>query len=249
MEYIMNIRILGASGPYPAAGAATSGYLVESGDTRVLVDCGSGVVSELLSHVQATDLTAVVITHHHHDHVADLGILSYKLLIDQRLGKRTEPLPLYVYEKSLDYLKKWIGGNDFTFHPLIPGQPVEINQLQVSTVPVDHAIPCGATRIQDGSSSFVFSGDTGICDNLYSIAEGTDFFLCEASWLEKDKGPREIGHLTAKEAGQIAAQAQVKRLCLTHIFPEYDEAALLVEAQSEFSGEVTIAHQGATFQI
>ena len=75
----MKLTVLGRYGPYPAPGGATSGYLVESGGTRLLLECGSGVVSNLLRVCPATALAGVMLSHLHMDHAGDLGVLRYAL--------------------------------------------------------------------------------------------------------------------------------------------------------------------------
>ena len=91
----MKLRILGETGPYPAAGGATTGYLLSTDEGNVLIDCGSAVVSELTKHVNIKDLDAVIITHHHADHVTDVPILRYAVLIHRLHGTRKDPLTIY----------------------------------------------------------------------------------------------------------------------------------------------------------
>ena len=73
----MRLTVLGKYGPFPAPGGATSGYLIEQGDTRVLFDCGSGVLTRLLAQCPLEQLDAVVLSHLHEDHVADMQVLAY----------------------------------------------------------------------------------------------------------------------------------------------------------------------------
>ena len=75
----MRLTVLGRFGPFPPPGGACSGYLVESGDTRLLLDCGSGVIANLRRVCPAAGLTGVVVSHWHMDHASDLGVLCYAL--------------------------------------------------------------------------------------------------------------------------------------------------------------------------
>ena len=75
----MRLTVLGKSPSWQDAGGACSGYLVEQGDTRVLVDCGNGVFAKLREHVDYVDIDAVVISHLHADHFLDLVPYSYAL--------------------------------------------------------------------------------------------------------------------------------------------------------------------------
>lgn len=83
----MNVTVLGKYGPYPKAGGAASGYLLSAGGNRILLDCGSGVFSRLISLCPPEELSAVLLTHLHADHSSDLGVMNYYL---QRLGRELD---------------------------------------------------------------------------------------------------------------------------------------------------------------
>ena len=77
----MKMTVVGFWGGFPEAGEATSGYLFEHDGFRLLVDCGSGVLAQLQKYITPSDIDAVVLSHYHHDHVADIGVLQYARLI------------------------------------------------------------------------------------------------------------------------------------------------------------------------
>ncbi|MGG5833061.1 MBL fold metallo-hydrolase, partial [Bacillus pumilus] len=60
-----------------------------------LVDCGSGVLSKLQQYIDIEELDAVLLSHYHHDHIADIGPLQYAKLVGYHLGKSSGPLPIY----------------------------------------------------------------------------------------------------------------------------------------------------------
>lgn len=94
----VRLTVLGGCGAWPAAGQACSGYLVESGGYRVLLDPGYATLPRLLSLVPATAVDAVVVTHGHPDHCADLN----PLLRARALGDEPAvPLPVYAPRASL----------------------------------------------------------------------------------------------------------------------------------------------------
>lgn len=86
----MKVTVIGYWGGFPAANEATSGYLFEHEGFRMLVDCGSGVLAKLQNYVSVEKLDAVVVSHYHHDHVADIGPLQYARLIKKISERRCQ---------------------------------------------------------------------------------------------------------------------------------------------------------------
>jgi len=246
---MMKLRILGETGPFPAPGGATTGLLLSTDEGNVLIDCGSGVFSELTRHLEVKDLDAVVITHHHADHVTDIPVLRYAVMLHRMQGKRRGPLTIYANnEPEADFANL-----PFLEHvqasPLTSKTEITLAGMKFTFANTAHAIPCLAVSAEYKGKRFVFSGDSGPSESLEQLATGADFFLCESSWLHKDRGPAHIGHLSAKEAGEIGKRVGVKRLCLTHFYPDHDRSQFKQEAEAEFGREVLIAEQGAVYEI
>lgn len=84
----MKLTVLGKYGPYPRAGGATSGYLLAEGRTNLLVECGSGILSRLQQCIPLGEISGIVLSHLHSDHIADMFILRYALQILQQRGRR-----------------------------------------------------------------------------------------------------------------------------------------------------------------
>ena len=92
---------------------------------------------------------------------------------------------------------------------------------------------------------FAFIMDTRMCDAVFALAEGADLMICEATFLASHAAlaPR-YGHLTATQAGQIAAESGVRTLVLTHFSQRYahqDPQRFADEAGSVFGGEIIVA--------
>lgn len=91
--------------------------------------------------------------------------------------------------------------------------------------------------------SFAFVMDTRICPGARALAAGVDMLVIEATFVEADaRLAAEHGHLTAGQAGRIAAEAGVRTLVLTHFsqrYPGLDQH--LAEARREFAGEIVVA--------
>ncbi|GLW08553.1 ribonuclease Z [Microtetraspora sp. NBRC 13810] len=112
--------------------------------------------------------------------------------------------------------------------------------------------PAGVTVTLDECSeprpgqSFAFVMDTRLCDNAYALAEGADLLVIESTFLSAEAELAErYGHLTAAQAGHVAARAGAGHLVLTHVSERYDaadEPRFLAEAATTYPGPITLAH-------
>lgn len=246
----MKVHVLGHWGAYPEAGEATTGLLVEDGGTRILIDCGSGVLAQLFRICSLDQLSAVVISHHHHDHAADLGVFSYALLLARLTGQRHASLPMYMLEGPVDRMEDFRREPGADVHILQPETVVNIGGIQVSFATTTHPVPCLAIRLEKAGHIFVFSADTAFSDSVIELAREATMFLCESSLYEgQEETAEQVGHLTAPQAGKMAAAAQVERLVLTH-FPHYgNHDDLLKQAGQTFAGQIELARMGTVLEI
>jgi ribonuclease Z len=85
--------------------------------------------------------------------------------------------------------------------------------------------------------------DTRLCDGVMALADGADLLVIESTFLDEDAGLAErYGHLTARQAGTVAAECGVRRLVLAHFSQRYaDPARFGAEAAAAFGGEVVVA--------
>jgi ribonuclease Z len=91
--------------------------------------------------------------------------------------------------------------------------------------------------------SFAFIMDTGLCDNVFALADGVDMLVIESTFLAEDADTAEqSGHLTAGQAGMVARKSRVRRLVLAHFSQRYQDATrFLDEASKEFDGDIVVA--------
>ena len=91
--------------------------------------------------------------------------------------------------------------------------------------------------------SFAFVMDTGLCDNVYALADGVDLLVIESTFLTEDAAmAAQVGHLTAAQAASVAQDCGVRTLVLTHFSQRYaDPARFLAEARPHFTGEIIVA--------
>jgi ribonuclease BN (tRNA processing enzyme) len=130
-------------------------------------------------------------------------------------------------------------------------QSQQIGPFIVTTTPVDHPVEAYAMRIShdvpDGRT-LVYSGDTGPCDALVELASGADLLLVESSFVERPDNPPGL-HLTGRQAAEVGTRAGVGAVVLTHIPPWHDRETVLSEALPHFTGPLSLAVTGASWEI
>jgi ribonuclease BN (tRNA processing enzyme) len=102
-------------------------------------------------------------------------------------------------------------------------------------------------RIEVNGHTLAYTGDTGPCDEAIELARGADLFLCEATY--QDPMDHTFFHLSAEQAAGIAAQAEVRRLVLTHLTPALDPGVSLEQAAGVFDGPIDVATRDAVWEI
>ena len=247
------LTILGSAGGSPTRTNPASGYLLESGDTSMWVDAGTGAFMELARHIDPGTLDAVVLSHIHVDHCSDIfGLYGY--LAFGPSG--TVPVPVYLPPGASDHLSAFArAGDEHVFHSVLDltevdgGSEVVVGDISVRFGRAVHPVPALVTRFDTPDGSLVYSGDTGPDSDLADLALGADTLLCEATIAGERDALTYPYHLTAKEAGAIATKAGVSRLILTHFAAGIDQAASLAEAATEFGAQISLAMPGTTFTI
>jgi ribonuclease BN (tRNA processing enzyme) len=251
----MELTILGGSAAGPNPGQGCSGYLIESGTTRIVVDLGSGTFPELRRHVDYRLLDGVVLSHGHLDHFLDILALRYALAYNPVVANRR--LPLWLPPGGLELLHRLaqaVTGDPDTEEFLAvfdanlynPDALLAIGELQLRFHPTVHYVPCWAARISNGVDGDLFyTADTGPAANLAAAATGSRVIVAEGTERENSREPFESrGHMTPAEAGALARDAGVKVLVLSHLWVEDDPFRAVSEATRMFGGAVKLATPG-----
>lgn len=243
MRTDLGLTVFGCSGTHPKAGVACSSYLVEADGHRLLLDCGNGSLVNLQQRIDVAALDGLLLSHLHPDHFADIYGLYYALRF-HRDGPRS--LPVYAPAgaeahigqllDSYDELSKICG-----FRTVAAGDRLESGPLSLELFPGDHPVESLAVRITAGDRTLAYSGDSGPTPGLVDCARGADLFLADCTWLERD-GPHPASlHMTGAQAGKVAAEAGVRSLLVTHVFPANDPLEVAAEAARVFGGDVRVA--------
>jgi ribonuclease BN (tRNA processing enzyme) len=249
----VRLTVLGSNASSPSRENAASGYLVEFDAKRVLMDAGPGVFTKLAEIMDPGQLDAVVISHTHIDHCADvLALFAY-----MAYGPSGPiPIPVYAPVGTRDHIAAFArAGEDHVFHQVLdfreqePGDEVWIGDAHITFGRAIHPVPALVTRYDVGDGSLVYSGDTGPGGDLANMANGASLLLAEASLQGVRNHKTFAHHLTAADAGELATWAGVERLVLTHIPANIDPAVSVEQAMGEFAGPVAYAAPGSTFEI
>lgn len=214
----MELTVLGRYGPYPRAGGACSGYLVREGGTRLLIDCGAGVLSRLLTQCPLAGIDAVLLSHLHYDHCSDVSVLRYLLeQLRDRDGIAT-PMPLYAPDAPAD-AHRLFEYPVFAVNAVTDRQRVSVGGLTVTFHRMAHPVPSYGMDIaaSDGKRLF-YTGDTAAFDGLSSLCGGADALLADACFIDADDCGQSLAHMTARQAGALAREARVERLFCTHLW-------------------------------
>lgn len=251
----MRLTVLGKSPSWPDAGGACSGYLVQEGETALLLDCGNGVFAKLRERLHYAHVDAVVISHLHADHFLDLVPFSYALTYGP--GAAGARPALHVPPGAREGLRRVVGtwGSEdlveaaFALREYDPDEELRVGALSVRFRRVPHFTATHAIELTSAATGgrFTFGADTGPSDDLVAFARDTDLLMLESTIAQPDSEPR--GHLTPAEAGEHAARAGAKRLVLTHLTDEADPAWAPREARRAFDGPLEVAVEGAVYEV
>ncbi|MBA2174542.1 MBL fold metallo-hydrolase [Halobacillus locisalis] len=241
----MKVTVIGYWGAYPAAGSATSGYLFERDGFRMLVDCGSGVLSRMQQFVKISDVDAVVLSHYHHDHIADIGALQYACLVKNTLNETSDILPIYGHaeekEKFDQLTHQYTKGHRYN-----PEDPLQVGPFTIDFQKTQHPVACYGMRVSDGEHSVVYTADTSYMKEWIGFAEEADLLITDTNFYKGMDGSK-AGHMTSEEAATIAAEAKVDTLWLSHL-PHFGQLPRLrQEAEDVFKGTIQIAEEGLSW--
>ena len=260
----MRVTFLGTGSAMPTGERYQTGLLVEDADRRVLVDCGSGVLHRLQqSGVGYENVSTVLLTHHHLDHVSDLlPLLKARWLAGEEHLTVVGPdgtkallddlLDVHDYlQGRVDLQVREVGPHEFT-----------VGGFDVEGFETRHSMPClayrfdglsesdSAARATESRGGFTFSGDTEAFEGLANFADGSEVLVHDCSF------PDEVdvaNHPTPTQLGRAlgASGTDVGRVFLTHLYPHTDgkHEEMLAAVEREYDGDVGFADDLRTVEV
>jgi ribonuclease BN (tRNA processing enzyme) len=262
----MQLTIVGCSGSASGPDSPASCYLVQApyeGRTFSLVlDLGPGSFGALYRYLDPAGVDAIGLSHLHPDHCLDMT--GFYVASCYSTTAPWPSIPIYGPQGTAARLARAYdvapaAGADaepgpgiadhFTYRTWQPTQ--QIGPFEVTTTTAAHPVEAYSIRVRDpraGGGSLTFSGDTGPNAELVDLACNADLLLAEAAFLDDPDNPPGL-HLSGRQAAEIATQAGVGRLVLTHIPPWHDPAQVLAEAKPHFCGPVDLARGGLVLRV
>lgn len=239
---------LGTSGRFATLERASVGYLLDFGDTHIVLDLGGGAWVNLLRHTDIQSLDGVMLTHRHPDHTIDLFQLLHAQLF--AFSEPLEPIPLWAPQETIDRVTDFYPTvtKGFDIRTIRAGRSMNIGAARFSFVKMAHPPETVGVRIEHEGAVLAYSADTGPDADFDTLAGGADVFLCEATLQDADEPWS--GHLSARQAAEIASKVGVKHLVLTHLAYGRDEGLTLEQAESAAAGiSVQIATDNLRIEV
>lgn len=214
----MELTVLGRYGPYPRKNGACSGYLIRESGTTLLIDCGAGALSRLLTECELADIDAILLSHLHYDHCSDVAVLRYAL---EQLGARGDavtPLPLYAPDTPED-AHRLFAYPVFDVRSVTDGLSARIGAFTVAFHAMAHPVPTfGMDVVSESGRRLFYTGDTAWFAGLSALCEGADAILADTCFVDRDDHGQALVHMTARQAGRLAKEAGAGRLFCTHLW-------------------------------
>jgi ribonuclease BN (tRNA processing enzyme) len=246
--------VLGGAGTYPAPGAACSGYLLRAEGAEVWVDAGPGTLANLQRVTDFLQLRALVLTHLHLDHVEDVYSF-YHWIRFARTNPGLTAVPVHAPAGAGEHLAQILTpygagtfGEYLCFHAVGEGDRLTIGPFSLSFRRTRHPVETYAVRAEAAGRVLVYTADTGPSDDVTALARGADLLVAEASLQAPAEGMEDV-HMTAAEAGEMAAAADVGHLLLTHIPPYLDPKHSLEQARERYRGTISVASDGLVLPV
>jgi ribonuclease BN (tRNA processing enzyme) len=243
----MRLTFLGTGSAMPTGERMQTGLLVEDGDSRLLVDCGSGVLHTLArTDVGYEGVDTVLLTHHHLDHVSDLlPLLKARWLAGEESLTVVGPTGTKGLVTDLldvhDYLQ---GRVDLTLRDVEVGA-FDVAGFGVDAIETRHSMPGLAYRFDD---ELVFSADTEAFAGMAEFADGCPVLVHDCSFPD---GVDVSNHPTPTQLGDSLADVDVDELYLTHLYPHTNgkHREMQDAIEDHFDGHVTVARDGMDVEL
>ena len=250
----MRVVIIGSGASWPDSERASPSQVIIVDEKPLLFDCGPGTGLNLMkAGIDPARINQIFLTHLHIDHSVEFPSIVF---VGYLVGRK-EKVQVYgppgtinfckllfedVYPSAPEIVRRMReGGWNVEPTEVTKGVVCDSGSYRVLSIPVEHGIPGVAYRIETGEGAVVVSGDTRPCASLIELSRSADLLIHECSFSDDmAEVARITNHSTAAEVGEVAERAGVKKVVLTHLFPQWKgrEKEMVQSVKSKFGGEV-----------
>lgn len=246
------LTVLGTQSPYAKENNACPSFLISNDKGKLLLDCGSG--SHRFFDMGNLNNLGIVISHLHREHYNDLYNYMYTSFVMKNQNKLFSPLKIYLPMQPT-HIYNDIKNEKLTFSNVIGienNKKYNFGCYEIEFLQIVHSadVLSYATKVTSNGKVVVYTGDCSYKSkqDIVEFSKNADILICESSFLVSHGFSSECNHLTALQAGEIAKNANVKKLILTHFWPEEDTKNYYNEARQVFDN-VFIAKEKDAYLI
>ena len=214
----IEVTLLGTGVGIPHSGRAQAGLLLKA-ERPLLFDCGAGVLLRLSeAGLSPLEVESVLLTHLHLDHVSDLlPLAKARWLLGERKLDLFGPEGSGVWFDQVRSLYPYLEELEVSITTVRPGDEFLLSGLKIRAGEAVHSLPALGYRIESETKAVVYSGDTEPAPSIRDLATGADLLVHECSFPE----PFIVtNHSTPLWLGRTLRGAGVKRVVLTHLYPQ-----------------------------
>jgi ribonuclease BN (tRNA processing enzyme) len=254
----MKVVIIGSGASLPDRDRSSPSQVIVIDNEPLLFDCGPGTGINLMkAGINPTAISRIFLTHLHMDHSLEFPSIVFGSYL---MGKK-DSVHLYgplgtvdfcksLFEEIYPYAPEVIRrirkeGLEVVPHETAEGLVCQTDNYRVLSAPTEHGFPDIAFRIESKEGSVAISGDTRPSKSLIELARGADLLIHECSVPDDMvEFARNTHHSIPSEVGEVAEQAGVKKVVLTHLLPQCKgrENEMVESVRSKFGGEVIASH-------
>lgn len=252
----MKLRVLGSAGAeFPDF--RPPGFLI---DDQLLLDAGT--IGSVLTEEEQWGLQNIFITHSHLDHIRAIPALADNIIIKNL----RHTVRVFSIQEVISAMREHLFNNiiwpDFsvipspdspviTFETIDSGVEYSVSEYRIRAIPVNHTVPAVGYRVCKGSTTLVYTGDTGPTEEIWQYVNGIDALIVEVSFPNSMEAMALMTkHLTCSllsvELKKIARLP--KRIFITHPKPQYYD---IIRTEIACLGlkEIELLHDGAIFEL